>query len=232
MRAVAVVDLAHVLSPSSPLFPIYDPVRVADKFTHEDDGFAVRSWAYDEHSGTHVDAPAHFARGATTVDAIPAEELVLPVAVLDVRDRLAGDPDGMVVPDDVLAFERRHGALPDRCALFALTGWGERARDPVAYLNADDAGVLHSPGFSAELCTFLVAERPGVRALGLDTASLDPGASSDFAAHVAWLPTGRYGIENLANLELVPPRGASVVVGVTRLEGGSGGPARVLALTR
>jgi len=225
-----VVDLAHVLSPDSPLFPVYDPVRVAQKFTVEQDGFAVRSWAFDEHSGTHVDAPAHFASGATTVDDIPAAELVLPAVVLDVRERLGGDPDGVIVEDDVLDWERRHGPLPERCALFVLTGWGERAGDPVAYINQDESGVLHSPGFSPEICSFMAGERPGVRAIGLDTASLDPGFSEDFAAHVAWLPTGRYGIENLANLEEVPPTGATVVVGVPRFEAGTGGPARVLAL--
>lgn len=227
---MAVVDLSHVLSPDSPLFPIYDPVRVADKLAVATDGFSVRSWAFDEHSGTHVDAPAHFGEGAATVDRIDPAELVLPVAVLDVRERLAGDPDGAVVPDDVLAFERRHGPLPERCALLALTGWGARAGDPAAYLNADAAGVLHSPGFSVELTEMLKADRPGVRALGLDTASLDPGESADFAAHASWLPSGRYGIENLANLERLPPTGATVVVGVPRFEAGSGGPARILAL--
>ncbi|MDP9384401.1 MAG: cyclase family protein [Actinomycetota bacterium] len=228
--APRVVDLSYVLSPETPLFPVYDPVQVADKFAAAADGFYVRSWTFDEHSGTHVDAPAHFAEGAATVDRIEPGELVLPIAVLDVQERLGGDPDGTVIPDDVLAYERRHGPLPDRCAVFALTGWGERADDPAAYLNADEAGMLHSPGFSSDVTEFLKAERPGVRAIGLDTASLDPGESSDFAAHVSWLPSGRYGIENLANLDRLPAAGATVVVGVPRYEAGSGGPARILAL--
>ncbi len=225
-----VVDLSHVLSPETPMFPAYDPVEVANKFSCAGDGFYVRSWGFDEHSGTHVDAPAHFAENGTTVDRIDPAELVLPIVVLDVRERLGGDPDGTVHPDDVLAYERRHGPLPERCAVFALTGWGERAGDPAAYLNADADGTLHSPGFSAESTEFLKTDRPGVRAIGLDTASLDPGESSDFAAHVSWLPSGRYGIENLANLDRVPPAGATVVVGVPRFEAGSGGPARILAL--
>ena len=225
-----VLDLSHVLSPESPLFPAYDPVAVADKFALGADGFYVRSWAFDEHSGTHVDAPAHFGEGEATVDRIDPAELVLPVVVLDVRERMGGDPDTVVLPDDVLAFERRHGPLPERCAVFALTGWGERAGDPVAYLNQDADGVLHSPGFSSDLTEYLLAERPGVRAIGLDTASLDPGVSSDFAAHASWLPSGRYGIKNLANLAEVPPIGARVVVGVPRFEDGSGGPARILVV--
>jgi kynurenine formamidase len=223
------VDLSHVLSPETPLFPVYDPVRVADKFTVAEDGFYVRSWAYDEHSGTHVDAPAHFG-GPWTVDAIPVEELVLEAVVVDVADRVASDDDALIVPDDVLAWESAHGPLPERCALLAHTGWGARAGDPEAYLNADAAGVLHSPGFHADLGGFLAEERPGVRAVGLDTASLDIGPSTDFAFHVAWLPTGRYGMENLARLEELPPRGAMLVVGVPRLEAGSGAPARIVAL--
>ena len=225
-----VLDLTYTLTPEFPLFPVYDPARVVDKFSVESDGFFVRSWSFDEHCGTHVDAPAHFAAGAPTIDRIEPAELVLQAAVLDVSERVARDDDAMLVPDDVLAWERRNGPLPQRSAVLALTGWGERASDAERYLNADAGGVLHSPGLSPELTEFLRAERPGVRAVGIDTASLDIGASADFAAHRSWLPTGRYGIENLANLDRVPAAGAVVVVGAPPLEGGSGGPARVLAL--
>jgi kynurenine formamidase len=150
--------------------------------------------------------------------------------VVDVRERVTSDHDALVVPDDVLAWESAHGPLPERCVLLALTGWGERVEDPLAYLNADEAGVMHSPGFHPDLAGFLADERPGVRAVGLDTASLDFGPSTDFAFHVAWLPTGRYGIENLARLDELPPRGARLVVGAPKLQAGSGGPSRILAL--
>jgi kynurenine formamidase len=229
LERAQVIDLTYPLTPEFPLFPVYDPVRVAKKFTCARDGFFVNSWAFDEHSGTHVDAPAHFG-GAATVERIALEDLILPVAALDVRDRVAHDDDAMVLPDDVLGWEREHGRLPKRCALFALTGWGSRASDARAYLNADASGTMHAPGFSAELTEFLKAERPGVRAIGLDTASLDIGASSDFPAHVSWLPSGRYGIENLAKLERVPPAGAVAIIGAPALAGGSGGPTRVLVL--
>jgi kynurenine formamidase len=222
------IDLTHTLTPSFPLFPVYNPVEVAERFSVEDDGFYVRAWTYDEHCGTHVDAPAHFG-GADTVELIEPRDLVLNVAVLDVTERVAGDDDALIVPDDVLAWEARHGELPDRCALVALTGWGARVSDPERYLNADESGTLHSPGFSADLADFVKAERPQVRAIGLDTASLDIGASTDFPCHVSWLPGGGYGIENLANLDRVPPRGAVVVVGAPRFQGGSGGPSRIMA---
>jgi kynurenine formamidase len=230
LAGARVIDMTYPLTADFPLFPVYDPVRVAEKFTCKKDGFFVKSWAFDEHSGTHVDAPAHFGDGAATVDRIAPEELILPVAVIDIRERVDHDHDATVQPDDVLGWERRHGPLPERCAVFALTGWGSRVNDPAAYLNADAGGTLHAPGFSAELTDFLKDEHPGVRAIGLDTASLDIGASTRFPAHVSWLPSGRYGIENLANLDQLPPLGAVAIVGAPRLAGGSGGPTRVLAL--
>jgi kynurenine formamidase len=230
LERARVIDMTYPLTTEFPLFPVYDPVRVAEKFSCEKDGFCVKSWAFDEHSGTHVDAPAHFGDGGATVDQIAAEELILPVAVLDIRARVDHDHDATVVPDDVLDWEREQGRLPERCAVFALTGWGNRVHDPAAYLNADAGGTMHAPGFSPELTEFLKDERPGVRAIGLDTASLDIGASADFPAHVSWLPSGRYGIENLANLDALPPVGAVAIVGAPRLAGGSGGPTRVLAL--
>lgn len=229
LDAARVVDLTHTLTPEFPLFPAYDPVEVADKFTMGADGFFARSWSFDEHCGTHVDAPAHFG-GETTVDELPVSDLVLPAVVVDISERASRDDDAVVLPDDVRDWERRHGALPDRCVLLALTGWGARAHDGDRYLNADEHGMPHSPGFSVELAQWLVAERPGVRGLGLDTASLDRGATTAYEAHTAWLPTGRYGIENLNNLDQVPPSGAWLVVGAPKLLAGSGGPSRILAL--
>ena len=226
-----IIDLSYVLSPEFPLFPVYNPVEVADRFSCERDGFLVRAWSFDEHCGTHVDAPAHFAPTGTTVDQIAPEELLLELAVVDLRGRVAHDDDAAVTPDDVLDWERRHGELPDRSAVFAFTGWGSRAPNEEAYLNADASGVMHTPGFGVDATEFLKSERPQVRAIGTDTSSLDPGARTDFPAHLSWLPSGGFGIENLANLDRVPPAGALVVVGVPRYESGSGGPARILALT-
>lgn len=229
LRRTRVVDLTYPLTAEFPLFPVYDPVRVAEKFVFERDGFCVSSWAFDEHSGTHVDAPAHFG-GEVTVERIDPRELILPAVVIDISERVEHDHDAMLEPDDVLAWEREHGPLPDRCMVFTRTGWGRRVHDPAAYLNADEGGTMHAPGFSPDVTDFLKHERSGVRAIGLDTASLDIGASADFPAHASWLPSGRYGIENLAHLDELPPTGAVVVVGAPSLAGGSGGPTRVLAL--
>jgi len=225
-----VVDLTHTLTPEFPLLPVYDPVRVAAKFSLAEDGFFVRSWSFDEHCGTHVDAPAHFASDGLTIDRIDSREWVLEAVVLDIRERVSRDHDALVVPDDLRAWERRNGRLPERSGLLVLTGWGERASDAGRYLNADESGVMHFPGFSGEALEYLKEERPGVRAIGLDAPSLDFGPSSDYPAHRSWLPSGRFGIENLTNLELLAPSGTVLVVGAPPFDGGSGGPARVLAI--
>ena len=164
LRRAQVVDLTYPLTAEFPLFPVYDPVRVAQKFSCEKDGFFVKSWAFDEHSGTHVDAPAHFGEGAATVDRIAPEELILSVAVIGIGERVEHDHDATAMPDDVLRWERRHGRLPDRCAVFVLTGWGRRVHDAASYLNADASGTMHAPGFDAETTEFFKQELTGAQA--------------------------------------------------------------------
>ena len=148
----------------------------------------------------------------------------------DVRERAARDHDAVVEPDDVLAWESRHGPLPDRCAVLALRVGASAPATPPRTSMPTRPACSTSPASGADAAQFLAAERPQVRAIGLDTASLDIGASTDYPAHVAWLPGGRYGIENLANLEKLPPKGAMLFVGAPAFKGGSGGPARILAL--
>lgn len=227
-----VVDLTHRLTTDFPLFPIYDPIEVAERFSLERDPWFVQRWSFDEHCGTHVDAPAHFAHDGATVDAVPAEDLVLELVVLDVRERVESDPDYEVSVDDLRRWESRHGALPERCLVAALTGWAGRLATPGAFLGMDEGGTAHFPGFAGELAAHLRDTHPGVRGIGIDTSSLDHGASTTYDTHGAWLPSGRFGIENLARLEDVPHRGAEVVVGVPPLAGGSGAPARILAIER
>lgn len=227
-----VVDLTHPLSPEFPLFPIYDPIEVVERFSLERDPWFVQRWSFDEHCGTHVDAPAHFAADGATVDAVAAEDLVLELVVLDVREQAARNPDHEVSVDDLRRWESRHGELPERCLVAALTGWAERLATPGAFLGLDEDGTPHFPGFGGELAAHLRDTHPGVRGLGIDTSSLDHGPSTTYDTHTTWLPAGRFGIENLARLEDVPPRGAEIVVGVPPLVGGSGAPARVLAISR
>lgn len=226
-----VVDLTHPLSPDFPVFPAFEPMQVRATRTMERDGFFAQRWEVGEHTGTHMDAPAHFATGEhiRTIDQIPAEQLVVPLAVIDVKDRADKDPDTVLTVDDILAYERRHGRIPEGAALCMYTGWETRAGSAQQFLNPDNSGVMHFPGLSPEAAAFLAAER-NVAGVGVDTISLDFGPSTDFRAHFEILSRNKWGLECLARLADVPPAGAMLFVGAPKVAGGSGGPTRVLAL--
>ena len=230
----AVVDLSHTLSPGFPGHPSSRSPQVSTVTDFTDNVCFQLRWDLDEHSGTHLDAPAHFAAGELTVDALPAADLVLNAAVLDVRRRAQDDADALVEVADIVGWEHRHGPLPQPCAVLALTGWSDRSADRRAYHGLDEAEVPHWPGFAPAAADFLVRERPQATALGVDTPSLDSARNerAGCPVHRTWLHERRFGLEHLTNLAALPEAGAAVVVGVPKLAGGSGGPARVLAFVR
>lgn len=229
MRFNHVVDLTHILGLNMPLFPGNDPVRIDVIRTFEADGYYANRLDLAEHSGTHMDAPAHFDPDGMSVHQIPVNQLVGPLAVIDIRERAARDPDALVTPDDLRAWERRYGRIPNGAVVIMHSGWATRIGDSAAFLNADAGGTFHFPGWSKAATDFLLAER-NVIGIGVDTISLDFGASTDFAVHYSWLPAGRWGLENVANLTDVPPSGATVFVGAPKTFGGSGGPTRLMAV--
>lgn len=199
-------------------------------FDYETDGFYIQSWSFQEQWGTHMDAPGHFGPSAWKVDQIPAENLVAPLAVVDITAKAAEDPNATVEVDDIIAYERRHGRIPRRAFVAMNSGWeAKRVEGNDAYRGGVGFPDLNFPGFGLEAATWL-ADRRDVVGIGVDTLSLDPGNSGDFAVHYGFLPTNRYGVENLAGLGSVPPRGTTVVVGTAPWQDGSGGPSRVLAL--
>jgi kynurenine formamidase len=228
-RLRRVRDLTHTLTPDFPVFPGYPPFRARSLATVERDGYASAELRLVEHVGTHLDAPAHFAAHGATADAIPAERLLAPLAVVCIAERAARDPDALLGVDDLLAWERRHGRIARGAVVAMHSGWEARLAEPGRFLNADAAGTLHSPGFAAEAMRFLVEERE-VAGAATDTLSLDRGASTEYEAHRVLLPAGRYGLENVASLGRVPPAGAVLVVGGPKHAGATGGPARLLAL--
>jgi kynurenine formamidase len=221
-------DLTHTFAAGFPVFVTgEEPERetIADYGTH---GFYAQKWTFGEHSGTHMDAPGHFVPGGRLSPEITPRELFVPIVVVDVSARAARDPDTEVTVDDLVRFERRHGRIP-RGALVAMnSGWAEKVDDPLAFKGGASFPNYHFPGFGAEAAMWLVENRQ-VTAIGVDTLSLDPGNSSTFAVHVNFLATDRYGLENLANLDAIPPRGALAYVGLIPWEEGSGGPCRVIA---
>ncbi len=229
MRATRVQDLTHTLTPTFPSFS-GQPVFKSDvAVTVKKDGFYALNINYFEHIGTHMDAPAHFGDGAKTVDQLPPSTLIAPLAVIHIHDRAARDHDTRVSAADIRAWEKRYGRLPRAAAVFMHSGWESRVGSVQAFRNPDASGVMHFPGFHPDAVEFLLKERDAV-GIGVDTMSLDFGASKDFKTHVTWLPAGRWGLENVANLTKVPPSGAMVFVGAPKVAGGSGGPTRVIAI--
>lgn len=224
-----VVDLTHPFSPSLPVYPGYNPVRVRPRSTIAQNGFANNEVSFDEHTGTHVDAPSHFIAGATSGDRLPVDRLIAPLVVISIAPRAANDPDTLVSVDDVLRWEKQHGRVPAGALVAMWSAWDERISTPDRFLNRDAKGVMHAPGFSEAAARFLVTERD-ISAVGVDTLSLDRASAQKFVAHLVILGAGRYGVEMMANLSRVPPFGATVIVGAPKHEGATGGPARVLAL--
>ena len=228
MAGGAVLDLSHPIDPNIPLFPGGTAFEVTTLATVEHDGYYLNAFTLGEHSGTHVDAPAHFVEGTATIDRIPVEQLVGVGAVIDVREAVKTSADYLLTVDDVKAWEEAHGSLSARHILLVHTGWSSRWPDQTAYRNVDAEGVMHFPGVSIEACRYVLAK--GVRGMGIDTLSTDPGKSSSFEVHKLFHAAAGWNIENLTNLERLPPAGATIIVAPLPLARGSGAPARVLAI--
>ena len=228
-----VVDLTHALGADTPSYEATEKpaFQARTLFTVEKNGYFLREITMSEHLGTHIDAPAHFAKGLWTVDQIPAERLIAPLAVIDVRQQVAGNADYQISVDDLGAWEKAHGQIPQGAVVIARTGWETRWKSAQNYRNADAKGVLHFPGYSQEAARFLVEGRNAI-GLGIDTLSIDYGPSKDYPVHKYTLSHSLYHLENVGHLDQVPASGATVVVAPIKLEGGSGGPVRILALIR
>jgi kynurenine formamidase len=210
-----------------PTFPGGPRPSVKVLGTVERDGYFIQQLELSEHTGTHVDAPAHFAVGGATVDRLAPEVLMGPAAVVDVTAQVAANPDYQVSTEDIEAWERAHGPLQPQHLVLFRTGWAARWPDEQRYRNMDAAGVMHFPGVSVAASRLLRQRQ--VRALGIDTLSVDPGTNTAFEEHKDFLSAGGYHLENLADLSRLPPVGAVLVVSPLPVKDGSGAPARVLA---
>jgi kynurenine formamidase len=223
--------LRDLTYPLTTTFPTFSPGEEAVRrtlVTIENDGYYLQEWRIIEHVGTHVDAPGHFTPGGRLAPELEPSELIVPAVVVDIAERAASDPDTVVTVDDLRAFERRHGRIPRGAAVLMYSGWGAKVGDADAYRGVDAAGTLHFPGFGAEACEWLLRRRR-IRGLGVDTLSIDPGNSTTFDTHLILTGADRYGLENLANLDRIPKRGATIMVGLIPYEEGSGGQARIFA---
>jgi len=224
----SVTDLTHELHED---FPSYFGEQQFFRETvakFEDSGFNLLELRFSEHIGTHMDAPLHFSADGQSVAEIPVSNLVVPLCVIDIRAKASEDPDAQVTPDDLKAWIAAHGDIPDNACVAMLSGWGDHVNTD-KFRNADSDGGMHFPGFHIE-ATKMLLEETTAAGMAVDTLSLDHGPSADFATHYAWLPENRWGIENAANLDKMPASGATLIVGAPKVRGGTGGPARIMAL--
>jgi len=222
----SVVDMTHSLSAD---FPTWggDPGFAAEQMAKFDaDGFNLFNLTINEHTGTHIDAPLHFSADGASVDEIPVENLVAPLCVIDIAARAAEDADTQVTPDDLNAWISANGDIPDNACVAMNSGWGGKTATD-EFRNFDGTA-QHYPGFHGEAAAMLL--ETGASSIAVDTLSLDHGMSPDFATHYLWLPAGRFGIENIANLDQMPASGATIFIGAPKHKGGTGGPARVMAM--
>jgi kynurenine formamidase len=226
MLEFRVVDLTQPLGPATVLWPGTTPFAADVVGEHGRDASYYRTLTLAEHSGTHIDAPGHFAAGGRMTDELAADDLVRPAVVLDVRDRCAGDPAYTLSRAEVEEAEVRDGAIPVGSAVLVCTGWDAYVGDPTRYVG--DGAIPAFPGIGADAAELLV-ER-GIVGIGIDTLGVDPGYAVDFPVHHILQPAGIWHLEGAVNLHRVPARGAWLVVGALPLVEGSGCPVRAFAL--
>jgi kynurenine formamidase len=236
IAAAELVDLTHPFDAHTIYWPTdtrgFQLETVAEGDTEGGWFYAAKAFCTAEHGGTHLDAPYHFDRGGDAVDGIPLTRLVAPGVVIDVTDAAAADPDYRLAVADIERHEARHGPIPRGSIVLLQTGWSARWPDVRAYLGDDtagDASRLSFPGYGMEAAQLLVADR-GVAAMGIDTASLDHGRSTDFPVHRVAAAAQVPGLENLTGLDALPPTGFTVIALPMKIAGGSGAPVRVIAL--
>ena len=240
--SIEVVDLTAPLTSETPVLQLPPEFGQTARFELEeisayDDRGPAWYWnnfRTGEHTGTHFDAPNHWisGRGKDDIASVPAHRLVAPAAVLDCTAQVAEDPDFLLEVEHIKAWEAEHGALPDGGWLLVRSGWSARSGSQQDFLNADDAGP-HTPGLAPDCARWLAEESP-VIGLGVETVGTDAGAAPGFEpmfpCHTLMHGAGKYGLTQLQNLSRLPATGAVVVACPLKIVGGSGSPARVLAL--
>jgi kynurenine formamidase len=235
------VDLTHAFEPGIPHWPGFPDEERELVYWYDDQppgpgtlgtGFYAQRFSHVGQWGTHVDPPAHFIRGLRTVDQIDVKEMIMPLVVIDVHKKVAKNPDYTITMQDVRAWEKQHGRIPQGAFVAMRTDWSKRWPDMAAMQNKDANGIAHYPGWSQEVLTYLYETRK-ITASGHEPTDTDPGVATsqgDYSLEAYILSTNHYQIELLTNLDRVPEAGALVVVAFPKPKDGSGFPARVFAI--
>jgi kynurenine formamidase len=235
------VDLTHSFAPGIPHWPGFADEQRELIYWYDNNppgpgtlgsGFYAQLFTHVGQWGTHVDPPAHFIRGLRTVDQIDVKEMVMPLVVLDVHNKVAMNPDYTITMDDVRSWEKKYGKIPNGAFVAMRTDWSKRWPDMAAMQNKDAQGVAHYPGWSMDVLKYLYEVRL-ITASGHEPTDTDPGVATsvdDYSLEAYILSTNHYQIELLTNLDKVPEFGALVIASFPKPENGSGFPARVFAI--
>jgi kynurenine formamidase len=223
-----IIDLTHAIHPQIPIWP-GDPAPEFEIVSDTDkNGYFLRKFSMGEHSGTHINAPNSFDPEGAGVDSYAPQSLVLSGIAIDLREQCLANPDYTLTIDDILNWERQHKFIEPENLVLLYTGWQAKWNDERAFLNPDQGGVCHFPGFGQAAAQFLLEER-SIAGIGIDTHGVDPGQDESFAVNKMVLQQQLIVLENLANLHLLPAADFTLAIGILRLLGGSGSPVSVLA---
>jgi len=233
----AIVDLSYACDSSTVDWPTAETFHLEKDFEGTTDkGYYYSAYRYSaaEHGGTHIDAPVHFAKGHHSVDEIPLDQLVGPGVVVDVTRQCSENRDYLITAGDFRSWEKRNGKIPAGTIVLLRTGFGKFYPDRKRYLGTDERGAaavanLHFPGLHPEAARWLTQNR-NIKAIGLDTASIDYGQSTLFESHRTLFARNIPALENVANLDKLPTKGFSVIALPMKIKGGSGGPLRIVAI--
>jgi len=238
MRTKRFVDLTHAFSPGVPHWKGFPDEKREVLYWYEPgvgilgSGFYAQSFTHVGQWGTHVDPPAHFVKGLRTVDQISVKEMILPLVVIDVHEKVDKSPDYTITLQDIKDWEKQHGPIPEGSFVAMRTDWCRRWPNMEAMQNKDANGIAHYPGWSLDVLKYLYEDRK-ITASGHETTDTDPGIATskdDYSLETYILKQNHYQIELLTNLDEVPEAGALVVVAFPKPKDGSGFPARVFAI--
>ncbi|MBD2606088.1 cyclase family protein [Scytonema hofmannii FACHB-248] len=225
----SVIHLSHIIDPDVPQWEGDPPVEFETVAELEKDGYYLRRFSLGEHSATHINAPKSFHNFGVGIDKYPAESLVVSAVVIDIRVKTTVNFDYILTVADVLAWEEEYGEIPANSVVLLYTGWQDKWCDKDAFFNQDAEGSVHFPGFGSDAVQFLLDERE-IAGVGIDTHGVDSGQDTSFTINRLVLEKPRIVLENLTNLDRLPPRGVMLAIAPLLLQHGSGSPVGVLAL--
>ena len=234
-----IVDLSHAFDAETVYWPTAETFRLEKDFEGMTDKgyyYAANRYSAAEHGGTHIDAPVHFAKGRNTVDQIPLEQLIGEAVLIDVSKQCAANPDYQVSAADFQGWEKMNGPVPAGAIVLLRTGYGRFWPDRKKYMGTDERGPqavakLHFPGLHPDAARWITQNR-SIKAIGLDTPSIDYGQSTLFESHRALFDKNVPAFENLANLDQLPLKNFYLIALPMKIKNGSGGPLRVIAIIK